>query len=81
MIGIPDDVWGEAVHAIVVLARGHASDREPRSSSTRASRSPGYKVPKSVEIRTEPLPLSGALKVLKRELRTEYWEDRDTTAH
>ena len=41
----------------------------------------GYKVPKSIAIRTEPLPLSGALKVLKRELRTEYWEDRDTTAH
>jgi len=33
----------------------------------------GYKVPKSVEIRTEPLPLSGALKVLKKDLRAPYW--------
>ena len=33
----------------------------------------GYKVPKSIELRTEPLPLSGAMKVLKRELRAPYW--------
>ena len=33
----------------------------------------GYKVPKSVEFRTEPIPLSGALKPLKRELRKAYW--------
>jgi long-chain acyl-CoA synthetase len=37
----------------------------------------GYKVPKSVEFRTEPLPLSGAMKVLKRELRKPYWEGAD----
>ena len=37
----------------------------------------GYKVPKSVELREEPLPLSGAMKVLKRDLRAPYWEGRD----
>ena len=37
----------------------------------------GYKVPKSVEFRAEPLPLSGAMKVLKRELREPYWEGRE----
>ena len=37
----------------------------------------GYKVPKSIEFRTEPLPLSGAMKVLKRELRAPYWEGQD----
>jgi acyl-CoA synthetase (AMP-forming)/AMP-acid ligase II len=36
-----------------------------------------YKVPKSVEFRTEALPLSGALKVLKRELRAPFWEGHD----
>ena len=36
-----------------------------------------YKVPKSIELRTEPLPLSGAMKVLKRELRAPYWEGQD----
>ena len=37
----------------------------------------GFKVPKSVDFRTEPLPLSGAMKVLKRELRAPYWEGRE----
>ncbi len=37
----------------------------------------GFKVPKSVEFRDEPLPLSGALKVLKKELRKPYWEGKE----
>jgi len=37
----------------------------------------GYKVPKSVEFRAEPLPLSGAMKVLKRQLRAPYWEGHE----
>ena len=37
----------------------------------------GYKVPKSVDFRADPLPLSGAMKVLKRDLRAPYWEGRD----
>jgi long-chain acyl-CoA synthetase len=36
----------------------------------------GYKLPKKVEFRTEPIPLSGALKPLKRELRAPYWEGK-----
>jgi long-chain acyl-CoA synthetase len=36
----------------------------------------GYKCPRSVEIRDEPLPLSGAGKILKRELRRPHWENR-----
>jgi long-chain acyl-CoA synthetase len=35
----------------------------------------GYKVPKSIEVRSEPLPKSGAGKVLKRELRAPFWTD------
>jgi len=37
-----------------------------------------YKVPKSVEFRAEPLPLSGAMKPLKRDLRAPFWEGRDS---
>jgi acyl-CoA synthetase (AMP-forming)/AMP-acid ligase II len=35
-----------------------------------------YKVPKRIELRTEPLPKSGAGKVLKRELREPHWAGR-----
>jgi acyl-CoA synthetase (AMP-forming)/AMP-acid ligase II len=73
VIGIPSDRWGEAVHAIVVLKPG-ASVSERDLQDWARERIAGFKVPKSVEFRTEPLPLSGAMKVLKRELRAPYWE-------
>jgi len=76
VIGVPHETWGEAVHAIVVLREGASATEADIIEHARASIA-GYKVPKSVELRTEPLPLSGALKVLKRELRAPYWEGRD----
>jgi acyl-CoA synthetase (AMP-forming)/AMP-acid ligase II len=75
VIGIPHEVWGEAVHAVVVLRPGAEATAEEIIAHTRASIA-GYKTPKSVEFRTEPLPLSGAMKVLKRELREPYWAGR-----
>ncbi len=76
VIGIPDETWGEAVHAIVVPHEGaEVSEAEIISHAREAIA--GYKVPKSVEFRSEPLPLSGALKVLKRELREPYWKGHD----
>ncbi|HET9733127.1 MAG TPA: long-chain-fatty-acid--CoA ligase [Acidimicrobiales bacterium] len=76
VIGIPSESWGEAVHAVVVPQPGTSPTEDDIKAWCR-QRIAGYKVPKSVEIRTEPLPLSGALKVLKRELRAPYWEGRD----
>jgi long-chain acyl-CoA synthetase len=76
VIGIPDDTWGEAVHAVVVCCEGETVSPDEVKAWAR-DRIAGYKVPKSVEIRAEPLPLSGALKVLKRELRDPYWQGRD----
>ena len=72
VIGIPHDVWGEQVHAIVVLRPGMEATVDEIREHARGSIA-GYKVPKSVEFRTEPIPLSGALKPLKRELRKAYW--------
>jgi long-chain acyl-CoA synthetase len=76
VIGIPDDTWGEAVHAVVVCREGTTMSPDEVKAWAR-ERIAGYKVPKSVEIRAEPLPLSGALKVLKRELREPYWKGRE----
>ncbi len=75
VIGIPSEQWGEAVHAIVVPKPG-ASVTEKEIVEHVREWIAGYKVPKSVEIRSEPLPLSGAMKVLKRDLRAPYWEGR-----
>ena len=73
VIGIPSETWGEAVHAIVVLRDGMVATAEELIEYVRRFLA-GFKVPKSVEIRYEPLPLSGAFKPLKRELRKRYWE-------
>ncbi|HEY5077143.1 MAG TPA: long-chain-fatty-acid--CoA ligase [Acidimicrobiia bacterium] len=76
VIGIPSEKWGEAVHAVVVVGEDSTVTEAEIIDHTREWIA-GFKVPKSVEIRTEPLPLSGAMKVLKRELREPYWAGRD----
>ncbi len=76
VIGIPHETWGEQVHAIVVLGAGMVATEDELKDFARQSIA-GYKVPKSIEFRTEPLPLSGALKILKRELRKPYWEGHE----
>ncbi len=76
VIGIPHDTWGEQVHAIVVLQPDAEATEDQLQEFARESIA-GYKVPKSIEFRSEPLPLSGAMKVLKRELRAPYWEGHE----
>ncbi|MGJ8686285.1 MAG: AMP-binding protein, partial [Spongiibacteraceae bacterium] len=76
VVGIPHDDWGEAVHAIVVGRPGVACTEADIIAHAREKIAP-YKCPKSVSFRDEPLPLSGAGKVLKRELRAPYWEGRE----
>lgn len=73
VIGIPDEKWGERVHAIVVPEHGHSLEAEDVQRWAR-ERLAGYKVPRSVLIRHESLPVSGAGKVLKSELRAPYWQ-------
>jgi long-chain acyl-CoA synthetase len=75
VFGVPDEHWGEAVHAVVV-PRSPVSEEELRAHCGAAIA--GYKVPKRIELRSEPLPKSGAGKLLKRELRAPYWRDRDS---
>ncbi|MGN6145540.1 MAG: class I adenylate-forming enzyme family protein [Mesorhizobium sp.] len=75
VIGVPHERWGEAVHAIVVLRKGHEASAQDLIDHCRA-RIAGYKCPRSVEFRDQPLPVSGAGKILKRELRKPYWEGR-----
>jgi long-chain acyl-CoA synthetase len=72
VIGIPNERWGEAVHAVIVVAPNATLTEDEIVAYTRESIA-GYKVPKSVSFRTEALPLSGAMKVLKRDLRAPYW--------
>lgn len=76
VFGIPDDKWGEAVHAVVVPKRGAALDSDSLLAHCRA-RIASYKCPKSMEMRAEPLPLSAVNKVLKAPLRAKWWAGKE----
>ena len=72
VIGIPDDKWGEAVHAVVVFKPGQSASAEALVAHARGLIA-GYKCPRSIEVR-EALPLTAAGKVQKTELRKPFWE-------
>jgi long-chain acyl-CoA synthetase len=72
VIGIPSEEWGEAIHAVVVCKDGHSVTAADLLAHCKA-RLAGYKCPRSVDIRQAPLPLSGAGKILKTELRAPFW--------
>jgi long-chain acyl-CoA synthetase len=76
VIGVPDEQWGEAVLAIVVPREGMTIEPHEVIAHCRKLIA-GYKTPKQVVIRAEPLPKSGPGKVLKTELRKPYWEGKD----
>ena len=76
VIGIPHEAWGEQVHAIVVLRPGESVTEQELIDHCKTLVA-GYKCPRSVAFRDEPLPLSGAGKILKKDLRAPYWEGVD----
>jgi len=76
VIGIPSEQWGEEVHAVVVCEAGSAPTAEELILHCQGLIA-GYKCPRSISFRTEPLPLSGAGKILKRTLREPFWKGHD----
>jgi len=75
IIGIPNDNWGEAVHAVVMRKPGAKIEAADIIAFCK-ERIAHYKCPRSVDIRDEPLPMSGPGKILKRDLRAPFWEGR-----
>ena len=74
VIGVPDERWGEAVKAVVVLRPGAAADPAALIAHCRKLIA-AYKAPKSVDF-ADVLPRNPSGKVLRRELRKPYWEGR-----
>jgi acyl-CoA synthetase (AMP-forming)/AMP-acid ligase II len=75
VIGIPDERWGEAVHAVVVLRDGASLTSDELIQHCHQLIA-GYKCPRSFEISHRPLPMTATGKILKRSLRAPYWDDQ-----
>ena len=74
VLGVPDERWGEAVKAVVVLRPGAAASEAELIEFCRG-RIADYKRPRSVDF-APALPRNPTGKILKRELRERYWKGR-----
>jgi fatty-acyl-CoA synthase len=75
VIGVPDDKWGEAVTALVVLRPGASVDSDELIALVRDRKGAIYS-PKSVEF-LDALPLTAVGKPDKKVLRAQYWGERE----
>ncbi|MFZ0448983.1 MAG: AMP-binding protein [Desulfatiglandaceae bacterium] len=80
VIGIPDDKWGEAIKAVVVLNEGYkpGEDLAKQLIDFTKGKLAGFKRPKSIDFVTDDeMPRTGTGKILHRILRGKYgkWSD------
>ncbi len=76
VFGIPDDEYGEAVHACVQAQPGKSLSEDGVKAYLREHLS-GFKIPRSVDFRAE-LPREDSGKIFKRKLREPFWAGRMT---
>lgn len=79
VFGVPDDKWGEAVKAAVVLKPGESAT-EAEIIAFCKEHLAHYKCPKSVDFLHE-LPKTGSGKIMKKTLRDLYWAGYDKRVH
>jgi long-chain acyl-CoA synthetase len=73
VIGIPDDRWGETVHAVIVAGNGFD---EAGLAGWARERLAGFKCPTGVTVVAE-LPRNATGKVLRARLREPFWAGRE----
>jgi fatty-acyl-CoA synthase len=79
VIGVPDDKWGEAVKAVIVLGSGELLDEDIVIAHCK-SRLGSVKSPKSVEFCSE-IPKTPAGKIDRKAIRKPYWAQAERQVH
>jgi fatty-acyl-CoA synthase len=75
VVGVPDDKWGEAVTAVVVVREGARPSAEELINLVKARKGSAH-APKHIKFVTE-LPMTGVGKVDKKVLKAGFWLGRD----
>jgi len=75
VVGVPDDKWGEAVTAVVVLREGARPNEQELIALVKARKGSTH-APKHIKFVTE-LPMTGVGKVDKKVLKAGFWTGRD----
>jgi len=71
VFGVPDDMWGERVHAVVVQGAGASLEADEIIAYCRQHLA-SHKVPRGIDF-ADALPHTSSGKILKREIRDQYW--------
>jgi len=71
VIGVPDDKWGERVHAVIVARAGATATPQDLMAFCRTLIA-DYKCPRSISFHEDALPVSGAGKI-----RKPFWAGRE----
>jgi fatty-acyl-CoA synthase len=79
VVGVPDQKWGEAVKAIVVLKPGQRATEQEIIQFCKEKMA-HYKAPKSIDF-IDILPKTGSGKIHKKNLRDKYWEGYEKKVH
>jgi len=74
VIGIPDDKWGEAVKAFVVLKPGADTSATELQAHVKGKRGAPWS-PKTIDF-VDTIPVTGLGKIDRKVLRAPYWEGR-----
>ena len=79
VVGVPDEKWGEAVRALVVLRAGASVHEEELKALVRDKKGAVY-TPKAIDF-VDALPVTGLGKLDKKAIRAKYWQGQTRSVH
>jgi fatty-acyl-CoA synthase len=79
VVGVPDEKWGEAVRALVVLRAGASATAEELMALVRERKGPVH-TPKAIDF-VDALPVTGLGKLDKKTIRARYWQGQQRAVH